>query len=328
MHSSSRKAESSPLLRLPGEVREQILLNLVRKQKVHILHVVLVRPEKMNKAPWGWRGPYNCSSRLPSGYHHCVCGADMKHNECVTEHPSSAIILTEADHELSHQFCEMRQRTWHTNKNGETIAQKLGWSQINISILRASCQLYEEANYLLWKNTTFAFSDRDSLEAFLQDLKDMQTASLQHLELSATASTWHIWNGANGTDDDSFASTRFGELSKMLSEIGSLTSLNLHLTYRTHSPAFGKTIMTRQINDGLMCAFRDLSRLDVQHINVCVRERAANTPVFTLSELEQLAFNFREKLLTESKTYRTSGKDRWTCIGLESRPSQQGAGSG
>lgn len=328
MHSSPRDAKSSPLLRLPREIREQILLNVVGKQKLHILHVVL-EPEWTNKAPQGFRGPYNDSSGLPSGCHHCICRAGIQPNECVTEDPSSAILPKNADYESYHQSCMVRQRIWYTNTIGETHAQSPRWSQIDLSILRVSRQLYAEANHLLWKNTTFAFTDRNSLAAFLQDLNDTQTATLQHLELSTTqtASTWYLLKGANGTNDDSLGLTRLGRLSHMLSKVGSLTSLSLHLTYWSPSNMVLKTIMTRQISKGLMSAFRDLSRLDAQQISVTVRERADKTPVFTISELEQLASNFREELMAESQAYHTNGKNQ---LGLESRPlqPQRGAGSG
>ena len=321
MHSSSRDTDSFPLLRLPGEIREQILLNVVGKQKIHILHVVLVGPERMNKTPWGWRGPYNCSSRLPSGYHHCICLAATNHDKCISEESTSAILPKNVDYESYHQSCRMRQSTWQINMRGETLIQELGWSQINLSILRASRQLYEEANPLSWKTTTFAFTDRNSLEAFFQDLNGIQTASLQHLELSTAqvVSTWYVLNGADRTIDDSLGLIRLDRLSQMLSKIGSLISLSLHLTYWSSSNMVGKTVMTRQISKGLMSAFRVLSRLDVQHINVTVRERADKIPVFTISELEHLASNFREELMAESQVYHTSGKNR---LGLESRHSQ------
>ena len=305
MHSSSRNAESFPLLRLPGEIREQILLNVVGKQKIHILHVVLVSPERTSKAPDGWRGPYNCSSGLLSGYHHCICRADTSQT---------------ADCEWYHRSCSMRQRTWHIDTMGKLHAQRPRWSQVDLSILRVSRRLYAEATHLLWKNTTFAFTDRNSLEAFLQDLNGTQTASLQHLELSTTqiVSTWYASMGANVTNDDSFGLARLGRVSKRLSEVGSLTSLSLHFTYCSSLYMVPKTIMKRQISKGLMSAFGDLSRLDVQHINVTVWERPDSRRVFTVSELEQLASDFHQKLMADSEAYRTTGKDRGTWTGSES----------
>ena len=318
MHSQSPNAESFPLLRLPGEIREQILLNVVGQQKIHILHVVLIQPEKMKKAPWDWRGPYNCSSKLPSGYHHCVCRADTTHDNRASEGSKLAIMPRNTDYELYHQSCEMRQKTWHINPMGKFETQRLRWSQMDLSILRVSRQLYAEANNLFWKDTTFAFTDPNSLIAFLQDLNDTQIATLQNLELSTTQtqtpSTWSEMKRASVTNDDPLGLARFGRVSKMLGEMGSLTSLSLHLTHRGSSYMARKTTMKRQISKGFMSAFGDLFRLDIQHINVTIWERPYGRCIFTRSELKQLASEVRERLMADSKAYRTSGKDRrgWT----------------
>ncbi|MDI1491841.1 MAG: hypothetical protein OHK93_003052 [Ramalina farinacea] len=284
--------------------------------------------ERTNKAPQGFRGPYNGSSELPGGYHHCICRAGIQPNEYVTGDPSSVINPKEADYESYHQSCMVRRRIWHTNSIGETHAQMPRWSQIDLSILRVSRQLYEEAHPLFWKSTTFAFTDSESLEAFLQDLNQDQKTSLQHLELRATnVETYTFSVGAPGGDDYSFGTATFGRPSNMLTKLGSLQSLDLHFSFTTNL-FFARTMQSHEIMNGLMNAFRQMYRIRVQHITVTVDGRAVATPVFTESELEQVASDFGEKLKANSEAYHKRDDKGWTPDWSYSKPSHQGEVSG
>ena len=151
---------TSPLLRLPSEVREQILVNVVGDSLIHISH--------------------SRSGELGHG----ICQA-AKSEQCAYEEAVSgtAEIPSYESPEFyvapcyeRHQDCPIVEgSSWYLHKE----------EKVDLKVLGVCRQLYEEANQLLWATNTFSFDRSTSFEYFLASLNPAQKRNLTNIHISA-----------------------------------------------------------------------------------------------------------------------------------------------
>ncbi|KAL9636517.1 MAG: hypothetical protein Q9164_002780 [Protoblastenia rupestris] len=137
---------SSPLLSLPGEIREKILRFLLGDKGEGIVvfrHAVssLAEPNRIARA--GLNGNYSANHEFE--YHN---NGPIRHSACIPD------------------LCS--RRDW----------------RLDLSVLRVSRQLYEEANHILWTTNAFFFSESRSLPAFMNTLNPAQKRKLTHIQIS------------------------------------------------------------------------------------------------------------------------------------------------
>ncbi|CAF9942824.1 MAG: hypothetical protein ALECFALPRED_010096 [Alectoria fallacina] len=175
--STNHVASTSPLLKLPVELRDRIFRFVVGDQFIHV--------------KWTHRG--GCGSADPTlecdiGLRYAICVATVSENEVYEEFRSGYNNIPPKDSpEYYTSTCEERHkecRLWDKYGNTPVIEEKREKKALDLSMLGASRQIYEEANLLLWSTNTFSFEDPTSFEKFMSKLTFLQKRKLTKMHIS------------------------------------------------------------------------------------------------------------------------------------------------
>lgn len=184
-----KNAADSPLLRAPPEVREKILLNVIGDKVIHIRFIegynlasLYAHEGKDEKEAYGKKGALRhaiCVLSLSgkSAYEEAMCAGMTKHYG----EPSGGSLPSCVKR---HNDC-----TFHSKYPDYVLEEDREALKLDLKVLGASRQLYEEANYLLWATNVFSFHDPCSFDKFFASLNPAQKRNLTNLHLEA-GSDW------------------------------------------------------------------------------------------------------------------------------------------
>ena len=165
-----RNALTSPLLSLPGEIREEIFFHAVGNQLVHLF--------------------YDQSS---GRFCHTVCKATASENQVYREFmsPHDPVAVDRLAGFLSfafrtrHSHCTSWKFMDHArSENGPVSeAKESAHPMLSLTLLGACRQAYEEANLLLWTTNTFSFEDGRTLKTFVNSLHSTQRKKITRMHI-------------------------------------------------------------------------------------------------------------------------------------------------
>ena len=167
--SIQRNASKSPLLSLPGEIREKIFSLVVGNQFIHL-----------------------CYLKGCGRFCHTVCTAtaseDQVYEQFMSGHnPTPTHGLAGYDSfafDNRHAHCTpwtFLGGQWFDDNAHE--AEKSSQPMLSLSLLGACRQAYEEANFLLWTTNTFSFADSTTLKTFVNRLHSTQRKKLTRMHI-------------------------------------------------------------------------------------------------------------------------------------------------
>ena len=163
-----RNATTSPLLKLPAEIRERILTFVLGGMLIHIrctpFSFVEFTKSRVSKGVWA-----------EPGFSRYICQEKLTETQSRNKSRQGYPVIPTSDMK---EYYIKQERECHARcyKPGNE-------KQVNLQILGSSRQLYEEANYLLWSTNTFSFDDSFVLGRFLECLNASQKQKLQKLHL-------------------------------------------------------------------------------------------------------------------------------------------------
>ncbi|MCJ1455250.1 hypothetical protein MMC28_005604 [Mycoblastus sanguinarius] len=183
-----RNALGSPLLKMPAEVREQILLYILGDKVVHIKYFKDGELELVHSLERG----LNSMPADRRAFRHAVCVAyhsesraykEASHGyRCVPCDDSAEYYIVNCAER--HQLCGC-----HDNNQFPTLRYGHLSPKIDLAVLGSCRQLYEEAHHLIWTTNTFSFDDPISFGNFLANLSLPQKRKLKKLHLSRPSIT-------------------------------------------------------------------------------------------------------------------------------------------
>jgi hypothetical protein len=180
------------LLRLPSEIREKILINLVGENLLHIKHLdrwELADVKKLEAGDYTGRNYITTSHEVEGAFRHSICTAKMSEQTAYDELVAGRAFVPAdespdfyvASCKKRHQDCKLcGPYPWGIdNENSQCL-------RVNLGVLGVCRQIYEEANHLLWSTNTFSFDDATSFNKFLQSLNPAQKRNLTSLHFNAS----------------------------------------------------------------------------------------------------------------------------------------------
>ncbi|KAL2040804.1 hypothetical protein N7G274_006262 [Stereocaulon virgatum] len=190
-----KNVETSLLLRLPSEVREKILVDLVGENLIHVKYLIR---EELNNArlaegesfddDHGARMAYHSSSpsriddkRIQGAFRHAICVAEQsEHHTYVELIKGYATVSSSGSATFSDEHSEFR------HKHCQDICNNANFNAltIDLNVLGVCRQLYEEANFFLWATNIFSFDDPLSFHRFLGSLNPAQKRNITGLHFN------------------------------------------------------------------------------------------------------------------------------------------------
>lgn len=161
---------NSPLLLMPSEIREKILVNLVGDNFIHVQYF--------------------------STFRHAICVANRSEKSAYQDLVTGADIVPDGEdpnfyvesYQKRHENCKKCARSnW---ANTELSSQEKSSLRVDLSVLGVCRQLYEEANHLLWDTNTFSFIDPLTCNKFFASLNPAQKRNLSGLHISTVVSDY------------------------------------------------------------------------------------------------------------------------------------------
>lgn len=169
-------AFTSPLLVIPAEIRNNILTNAFGNRLIHI-----------DIKTQAYSHPQGVFLK------HYFCQSDMTEFEIRDEAREGTAEVPEGD---TKEYYITPNRTRHAHcfpDHGDSQ------SRLDLNILGASRQLYEEGNHILWTTNTFSFTQSQTLRLFFGSLNAAQKRKLTRLHIAADMKNSE-WEGHTMTD--------------------------------------------------------------------------------------------------------------------------------
>ena len=220
-----KNAATSPLLLLPSEVRENILIHLIGDNLIHIKYLDALKLYYANTAEdnrlrtgaseddtledhsndgivhtddggddndyIGRNAAQEARLREMSSqptFRHAICVADQSEQSAYEEVVSGRAVVPEGESpEFYVASCKERHAACKMCGSGPMSL----WGndqtalRVDLNVLGVCRQLYEEANHLLWATNTFSFDDPKKLEKFLASLNLAQKRNLTNIHIGA-----------------------------------------------------------------------------------------------------------------------------------------------
>ncbi|CAF9936764.1 MAG: hypothetical protein ALECFALPRED_006973 [Alectoria fallacina] len=281
-----RNASTSPLLKLPGEIRETIFSLVVGHQLIHLLYL-----------------------RSRGKFRHTVCTAaaseDEAYNEFMTGHTRISSNHSAHFHSVTFKERHVHCKSWdfenqrffngkYDRLSGPMTTEERRKPMLDLSLLGACRQMYEEGNVLLWTTNTFSFEDSMPLRMFIDGLHSTQRKKLTRMHID------FAW--------DPFSAHGWQQLLRppLLSKINGLRIF--HATFDHYlgnyyvddrlSPPFSEP-------DFELCILKPLSRMQIlplKHVTVVVGDHIRDTypqekDRWTITQKREVAEGLRTKLL-------------------------------
>lgn len=190
-----KNVEKSPLLRLPTEVREKILLDLVGENFIHVKYLIreelnnarLAEGKELNddheaRMAYHWPFPPRISDkRIQGAFRHAICVAEQSEHRAYVEMIKGYATMPSSDSAgFSDERCDIR------HKHCQDLCKdgNLNALTVDLNMLGVCRQLYEEANFLLWATNIFSFDDPLSFDRFLGSLNPAQKRKITGLHFN------------------------------------------------------------------------------------------------------------------------------------------------
>jgi len=226
----------------------------------NLIHVKYLSSHDLAKAKGiSWDELHEADPKLAEGgaFRHAICVATKSEQDAYDETVlGNAEVPEDEDPDYFTASCKKRHEGCRMSQGGSKriYPEEHGVLTIDLKVLGACRQLYEESNYLLWATNTFSFDDANSLNKFLASLNPAQKRNLSGIHISAEVDHAQIarwW-------------CEQWSLSLKMSYINMLRGVqNLHLCFQqalTSVPQFPQTY------DELCKAELDLSFLHLCHL--------------------------------------------------------------
>lgn len=195
-YSIKQNALTSPLLRLPLEIRNKIWSEVLGERLIHLQYfyddeVSFETNEDLHRG-------LNWSSELETTYgsawRHVVCEKDCPENQ---EDEERTTAKGENYSLRPHQYCEF-DLNYEPIKPNEIYEE---WScfdrdMMRLSVLRSCRQISVEANNILWTTNTFSFADATTLKRFMMTRTINQKRSIKSVRLQMELESYGYkeWN--------------------------------------------------------------------------------------------------------------------------------------
>ena len=186
-------AENSPLLRFPSEVREEILVNIVGDNLIHVKYLYgddliearRAEGKEADEVEKSWDlldilGVRRRRIRTDQGaFRRGTCRAVQSEQDAYEEMISGHATRPEDD--SPGFFVDQLEVLTQEERKARTV---------DLNILGVCRQLYEEANHLLWATNVFSLDDSVSFDKFLGSLNPAQKRNLTGLHLHTKIGCW------------------------------------------------------------------------------------------------------------------------------------------
>ncbi|KAK4697525.1 hypothetical protein P7C71_g567, partial [Lecanoromycetidae sp. Uapishka_2] len=302
-------AENSPLLRMPSEIREKILVNLVGDNFIHVQHL----------DPWDlgilkkWTGRDDEDELKGGAFRHALCVATKTEQSAYQEMVSGTTTVPKGEDpdyyvepfKKRHQNCMVfPSHDWQAViSTHEKPSLRVG-----LAVLGVCRQLYEEANHLLWDTNTFSFLDPETCNKFLASLNPAQKRNLRSLHISTFVDDFDKPWSRYSTSNAWLSALRLPRVN-MLRNVRSLQLCLDHGCNGTISQIYASTVEARAAAQKTMIknleGIMNLRVPDLTQVTIIVSddrelflrhpEAAANR--FTVAEKKDFAETLRAQLL-------------------------------
>ena len=212
-HSIRKNAATSPLLLLPSEVRENILIHLLGDNLIHIKYLELYQLWRANKAKnehsrisaTAGNESEQLSSHavvdvsendsedgdiahLTTAFRHAICVATQSEQSAYDAFVSGNADIPEGESPAHYVApCKERHLACKMCGNGPMylLEKDRPALRVDLNVLGVCRQLYEEGNHLLWATNTFSFEDPKTFRKFFGSLSPAQKRKLTRIHISA-----------------------------------------------------------------------------------------------------------------------------------------------
>ena len=223
-HRIYKNAATSPLLQLPSEVREKILIHLLGDNLIHVKYLSVPRLHRANRYRYHDEslassnhehpqmsynnldtdndddddddGPLEHGALLPpmerireGALRHAICVANQSERSAYKKAISgSAIVPAHEKSDFYIPSCKERHADCKMCGSGPEylLEQDRQALRVDLNVLGVCRQLYEEANHLLWATNTFSFEDPITCQKFFASLNPAQKRNLTNIHINAT----------------------------------------------------------------------------------------------------------------------------------------------
>ena len=213
-HSIRKNAATSPLLLLPSEVRENILIHLLGDNLIHIKYLdfkqycraSIAKDEHLRISATEGDESKHLSSHaaiddsedddgspvfanmIPPLFRHAICVAKQSEQSAYDAFVSGNADIPEGE-SPEHYVASFGERHAACKMCGSGPMYMLEEDQqalkVDLNVLGVCRQLYEEANHLLWSTNTFSFEDPKTFGKFFGSLNAAQKRNLARIHISA-----------------------------------------------------------------------------------------------------------------------------------------------
>ena len=267
--SIQRNAFKSPLLKLAGEIREKIFSLVVGHQLIHLLYFPTLKK-----------------------FRHTICTAaaseDEAYEDFMNGHTPSddSAVFHSVTFKERHVYC----KSWvdkidrFFRADYRRLCRLMSTEErrkptLDLTILGACRQMYEEANVLLWTTNTFSFEDGPTLRVFIDGLHSTQRNKLSriHIDFEGLSFSAQQWEQALRPS--------------FLAKLKGLRTL--HATFDEFSKSHYGSITPTPISV--------MQILPLQHVTVLIgdlfKRRISEHDTWTITQKREAAEALRNKLL-------------------------------
>ena len=325
-HSIRKNAATSPLLLLPSEVRENILIHLLGDNLIHIkyldihqLHSAsIAKNEPLRISATEGDESKHLSSHAAIGdsededgsglsvlahmitplFRHAICVAKQSEQSAYDAFVSGNADIPEGE-SPEHYVASFGERHAACKMCGSGPMYMLEEDQqalkIDLNVLGVCRQLYEEANHLLWTTNTFSFEDPKTFGKFFGSLNAAQKRNLTKIHISADIS------GTSSAYTTAYQRARWDEnywgTGLKIPNLNMLRGVHtLHLcvnqTFEGMSRLFGSLSVEELIETTLEADMEIILRLralSVKHVTVVVSDNPTRLNRISRSDLRWTA---------------------------------------
>ncbi|KAG7005344.1 ATP-dependent RNA helicase dbp6 [Physcia stellaris] len=188
-----RNAITSPLLRLPPEIRDRVWREVLGERLIHLKYIYIdddLSFEDHDTIYW------HCYDRSP--WRHIVCeddGPEDGPKKKWIPNPRYYIRLPGPDlYHGPHHDCDL-----HYEKPSSSSPINFDEHEtMRLTVLAVSHQIYAEANHILWTTNTFSCCDGITFQRFMKTRTLSQKRLIRNLrfEMDWEFGDWKLWNKA------------------------------------------------------------------------------------------------------------------------------------
>jgi len=281
-------ASISPLLQLPLEIRNKIWRKVLGNR---LIHVKYRRDDKFRSQ--NTQSPHRtCKSHQDSckiAWRHIVCEYDCPENQ----RDESMMISPTGRKDIlwigPHSSCKLHYDPCDYKPSIGSSAGFRDHKTMHLTALRASRQIYVEANQVLWSSNTFSFADGVTLKRFMETRNIHQKRLIHNLRLFIDWQYNHVkdWNSSLNMTS--------------IRALSGLRNLRLHIVYSLEARAcrLNHTLYDLLDNTFYFEGLWRLSTLPLSGVEVAVRNPPFDSKgdLWDQDELEEVVDSLKTMLL-------------------------------